>query len=73
MRGLRESDGAKKVRGSNFAFRYWWLAEPAGVPRVARGIPNRVERLKCLGNAVVPAQFYPIFRAIAEVERCRKG
>jgi len=30
---------------------------------------SRVERLKCLGNAVVPAQFAPIFAAIAEIER----
>lgn len=45
----------------------WWSAEP-DVGRVAHGIPNRVDRLKCLGNAVVPAQAYPIFKAIMEVE-----
>ena len=46
----------------------WWAAEP-DVGRVADGVPNRVDRLKCLGNAVVPAQAYPIFRAIAEVTK----
>lgn len=45
----------------------WWPAEP-GVGRVADGVPHRVDRLKGLGNAVVPQQFYPIFRAIAEIE-----
>lgn len=45
----------------------WWPAEP-DVGRVAHGVPARVDRLKCLGNAVVPQQFYPVFAAIAEIE-----
>lgn len=44
-----------------------WPAEP-NVGRVAHGIPARVDRLRCLGNAVVPQQFYPVFRGIAELE-----
>lgn len=43
----------------------WWAAEP-DVGRVAHGIPARVDRLKCLGNAVVPQQAYPIFKALKE-------
>ena len=46
----------------------WWPAEP-NVGRVAHGVPSRVDRLKCLGNAVVPQQFYPIFQAIADIEK----
>ncbi|MDY4107074.1 MAG: DNA cytosine methyltransferase, partial [Oscillospiraceae bacterium] len=44
-----------------------WLDEPLNVPRIASGIQNRVNRLKCLGNAVVRQQFYPIFKAISDV------
>ncbi len=45
----------------------WWSVEP-DVGRVANGVPHRVDRLKCLGNAVVPQQAYPIFKAIADCE-----
>ena len=45
----------------------WWAAEPR-VGRVAHGVPRRVDRLRSLGNAVVPAQVYPFVRAIAEIE-----
>jgi DNA (cytosine-5)-methyltransferase 1 len=43
-----------------------WAAEP-GVGRVANGIPDRVDRLTGLGNAVVPYQVYPILKYIAEI------
>ena len=44
-----------------------WEPEP-GMDRVANGIPSRVDRLKALGNAVVPQQAYPVFKAIMEAE-----
>ena len=45
-----------------------WATEPA-VGRVAHGIPNRVDRLKGLGNAVVPQIPAIIGQAIMELEK----
>lgn len=42
-----------------------WPAEP-GVDRVAYGVPGRVDRLRALGNAVVPAVAEYIGRIITE-------
>ncbi|MDD5338209.1 MAG: DNA (cytosine-5-)-methyltransferase [Dehalococcoidales bacterium] len=46
----------------------YWHTEWPGIPRVATRIKARVDRLKGLGNAVVPAQIYPIYKAIMELE-----
>jgi DNA (cytosine-5)-methyltransferase 1 len=45
-----------------------WLPEP-DVGRVAHGVPRRVDRLRSLGNAVVPQVVERIGRAIIEGEK----
>ena len=45
----------------------WWTTEP-DVGRVAHGIPARVDRLRALGNAVVPQVVEHIGRLIIAVE-----
>lgn len=45
-----------------------WAVEPE-LGRVANGIPNRLDRLKGLGNAIVPQVAYEIFRSIGELHR----
>jgi DNA (cytosine-5)-methyltransferase 1 len=46
----------------------YWNREPDGIPRVATGVKNRVDRLKGLGNAIVPQVAYQIFKAIESVD-----
>lgn len=45
----------------------WWSSEP-NVGRVAHGVSDRVDRLKGLGNAIVPQIAYQIGLAILEAE-----
>lgn len=45
----------------------WWAVEP-NVGRVAHGVPNRVDRLRSLGNAVVPQVAEWIGRRIVEAD-----
>ena len=46
---------------------YGFEREP-NIPRVATGIPERVNRLKALGNSIVPQVIYNIGLAILEEE-----
>ncbi|MGH3425715.1 MAG: DNA cytosine methyltransferase [Nocardioidaceae bacterium] len=62
-------DGRPRIFGQGRrgqpAHRDWWAAEP-DVGRVANGIPGRVDRLKGLGNAVVPHVTEHIGRLVME-------
>ena len=51
-----------------------WKCEPKDIPRLTDRTTDRANRLKALGNAVVPQQVYPILKAIADIEtgRCKK-
>lgn len=53
---------------------YWSVHKPPvcgmddGIPDWMGGYTQYKQRMMCYGNAVVPQQFYPVFKAIAEVE-----
>lgn len=64
--GMADGFSAGMDRDLDFLINHYWDDEP-DIPRIATGIEHRVDRLKCLGNAVVPQQFYPIFKAIANL------
>ena len=49
-----------------------WLPEPS-VGRVAHGIPKRVDRLRGIGNGIVPQVAYEIIRSISEAEGAATG
>jgi DNA (cytosine-5)-methyltransferase 1 len=57
-------------RESEYAAEGWWAVEPE-LGRVAHGVPNRVDRIKCLGNAVVPQCADVFAKAIKEYEQSR--
>ena len=48
------SDEEKDWIKIRISTRHSWCEEWPGVPRVASSIPSRVDRLKCLGNSIVP-------------------
>ena len=60
------SDQSARIAGSHPAWDNW--PDEPGIPRVVDGRPHRVDRVKALGNAVVPQQFYLFFQLIADIE-----
>ena len=61
----REIHGITEPKGFNNSGERWWSTEP-NVGRVAHGIPSRVDRLKSLGNSIVPQIAYILFEAIKQ-------
>jgi len=66
LQGQWEITGRISEELQDISYLRWWQVEP-DVGRVAHGIPNRVDRLKQLGNAVVPQIPELIGRAICQV------
>jgi DNA (cytosine-5)-methyltransferase 1 len=59
---------ASQIASDSFADRNEWTSEPS-LGRVAYGIPDRLERLAALGNAVVPQIPELIGRALLDARR----
>lgn len=65
--GLREAEPGG-FRWGRLGNSDWWAVEP-DVGRVANGVPSRVDRLRSLGNAVVPQVAEAIGRMIVEFDQ----
>ena len=66
---LPKSKRKREIGGSS-----WWDIEP-NVGRVAYGVPNRVFKLRALGNSIIPQIAQKIGYAIIEAEKngCKKS
>ena len=64
------ASGARAICGSKSERNEWWQSEP-DVGRVADGVPKRVDRLRGLGNAVVPQVAEYIGHRVVDVLRGR--
>jgi DNA (cytosine-5)-methyltransferase 1 len=63
----RQRQASEHLQALSGTSRLEWPTEP-DVGRVAHGIPSRVDRLRCLGNAVVPQVVEIVGRAIMQSE-----
>jgi DNA (cytosine-5)-methyltransferase 1 len=71
IRGIATPDALAQhcFRGRIYKGRLW--PSDTRLWSLANGISDWVDQLRCLGNAVVPQQVYPIIKAIADIELSR--
>ena len=67
--GVLQSELERSV-GNHSAWDNW--PDESAICRVLDGVPNRVDRIRSLGNAVVPQQFYIFFKLIADLTDDKK-
>jgi DNA (cytosine-5)-methyltransferase 1 len=68
-KGLERSDSGQSALTHSTRFGQWigktdWWETESGICRVADGVPSRVDRIKCLGNTVVPRQVRQAFQEL---------
>lgn len=64
LEGQREGSEFAETKEPKFTGKGRWAVEP-DVDRVVHGLPNRVDRIRGLGNAVVPAQAKEAFMRLS--------
>lgn len=72
-RPVQERQGAARHCRSRCTLADWSRPDGSRVPRVSDGIPRRVDRLKSIGNAIVPQMAELIGYGILEHEAIRRG
>lgn len=66
----RMANGISHSLDRDLMLYHYFDSEP-NISRVTTKKEDRTRRIKCLGNAVVPQQFFPVFQAIRET--CLRG
>lgn len=67
LEGQREESGGEGSKLHDTCDNSWWTTEP-DVGRVVNGLPMRVDRIKCLGNSVVPKQAKEAFERLMGIK-----
>ncbi len=66
-----ERQDAKDARQSSRRAEHWGWHSESAVGRVANGVPKRMDRLRCLGNAIVPQVAQVVAERLLQIHDAR--